>query len=827
MNRIWNRSASALRKWGKLECHRELLVRVLRVEWLEERAMFAAAPAPLFSPAPFRPTLELVSPAGYATPVGHGLNPTQIRHAYGMDQVTFGSVIGDGTGQTIAIIDTYHSPTVSQDLHTFDTAFGLPDPPQLTVVAQDGSTNFPRTDPSGPGTLNWEEETALDVEWAHAMAPQANILLVEANAPTYVDLIQTAVDYARRQPGVVAISMSFGGGEFSGETSLDSYFTTPAGHSGVTFLASSGDSGNPAGYPAVSKNVVGIGGTRLSVDAAGNYLGESGWSGSGGGVSSFESLPSYQNGVMSGLWHRGSPDVALDADPNTGVPVFCSYNQTGGGSWLQIGGTSLSSPAWAGIIAVTDQGRSLQGLSSLDGATQTLPLLYSLPGSDFHDITAGNNGLAASTGYDLVTGRGSPIANLLIPGLINGNISGGGGGGGGSGGGGSGGGGGTTSPPANDSFASSVPLTGVNASVLGTNLSATQQAGEPNAANVSGGHSVWWTWRAPANGTVVISTMGSDYDTTLGVYTGSAVNALARIAANDDESTLLGILTSRVSWTTSAGTTYRILVDGYHGATGHISLNVAETVVVPVVPPANNMFASRIRLTGSTTSTTGANAGATREAGEPLIAGMTGGHSAWWTWTAPAGGSFTITTAGSDFDTLLGVYTGTAVNRLALIGNNDDQNYGAGILTSRVAFNARAGTAYQIAVDGWHGATGHIKLAIAPTTSGAAVQASTAILLSASHSSQVAAAPAQVAAPFEVVSAGTQSSSPTPIISSEVRQTIFGTSGMTYWTANEILPSTRAVTAVIDPIAEPSSVDVDMLLSRSLSWLIGSQMKQK
>jgi len=818
MNRIWNRSASALRKWGKLECRRELLVRVLRVEWLEERAMFAAAPAPLFSPAPFRPTLELVSPAGYATPVGHGLNPTQIRHAYGMDQVTFGSVIGDGTGQTIAIIDTYHSPTVVQDLQTFDATFGLPDPPQFRVVAQDGSTNFPRTDPSGPGTLNWEEETALDVEWAHAMAPQANILLVEANAPTYVDLIQTAVDYARRQPGVVAISMSFGGGEFSGETSLDSYFTTPAGHSGVTFLASSGDSGNPGGYPAASSNVVSVGGTRLSVDAAGNYLGESGWSGSGGGVSTFELLPSYQNGIMSGLWHRGLPDIALDADPNTGVPVYCSYNQTGGGAWLQIGGTSFSSPAWAGIIAVTDQGRSLQGLPSLDGATQTLPLLYSLPDSDFHDIVAGNNGFAASTGYDLVTGRGSPIANLLIPGLISGNASGGGG---------SGGGGGTTSPPVNDSFAKSVLLTGVNSSVLGTNIGATQQAGEPNAANVSGGRSVWWTWTAPASGTVAISTMGSDFDTTLGVYTGSAVNALTRIAANDDQSLLLGILTSRVSWTASAGTTYRILVDGYHGATGHISLNVAETVVVPVVPPANNMFASRIKLTGSTASTTAANAGATREAGEPLIAGMTGGHSTWWTWTAPAGGSFTITTAGSDFDTLLGVYAGTAVNRLTLVGSNDDQNYGAGILTSRVVFNARAGTAYQIAVDGWHGATGHILLAIAPTNAAAAAPASTAILLSAWSPSQVAAVPAQAAAPLGVVSAGTETGSPTPATSSEVRQVLFGSQGMTDWTGNEFLLSTRVVTAVIEPISGSSSENVDLLLSGPLSWLVRSQIKKK
>jgi hypothetical protein len=368
-----------------------------------------------------------------------------------------------------------------------------------------------------------------------------------------------------------------------------------------------------------------------------------------------------------------------------------------------------------------------------------------------------------------------------------------------------------------------VLLTGVNSSVLGTNVGATQQAGEPNAANVSGGHSVWWTWTAPASGTVVVNTMGSDYDTTLGVYTGSTVNALTKIAANDDQSTLLGILTSRVSWTTTAGTTYRILVDGYHGATGHISLNVAETVVVPVVPPANNMFASRIKLTGTSTSATTANTGATREVGEPLIAGMTGGHSVWWTWTAPANGSFTIKTAGSDFDTLLGVYTGTAVNRLILIGSNDDQNYGAGILTSRVVFNARAGTAYQIAVDGWHGATGHITLAIAPTTSAAAVPASTAILITAALPPQGVAAAVQIAAPVGAVAAQTQLASQTTTLSSEVRQETLAFRGMTDWTTNEVLPPARAATAVIGPIAGPSSESVDLLLSRPLTWLVRSQ----
>jgi hypothetical protein len=210
--------------------------------------------------------------------------------------------------------------------------------------------------------------------------------------------------------------MSWAGGEFSDETAVDSIFTTPAGHQGVTFTASTGDDGTPAGYPALSPNVVAVGGTTLSIDSSGDYLGESAWADGGGGISQVESQPSYQVGNVNGTssTHRTVPDVAMDADPNTGVYVLDSYS----GGWFEVGGTSLSSPMFAGLVSIADQGRALQGESSLDGATQTLPLLYSLPESDFHDITTGGNGTYNATpGYDLVTGRGTPIANLLVPAL--------------------------------------------------------------------------------------------------------------------------------------------------------------------------------------------------------------------------------------------------------------------------------------------------------------------------------------------------------------------------------------------------------------------------
>jgi subtilase family serine protease len=155
------------------------------------------------------------------------------------------------------------------------------------------------------------------------------------------------------------------------------------------------------------------------MDSQGNYISETAWSGSGGGISQYEAQPGYQQGVVTqSVTARTIPDVAFDGDPNTGVAV---YNTGNGAStpWAEEGGTSVGAPAWAGIIAIADQGLALAGDGSLAGATQTLPDLYALPAGDFHAITTGGNGgYWAGPGYNLVTGRGSPIANLLVPGLV-------------------------------------------------------------------------------------------------------------------------------------------------------------------------------------------------------------------------------------------------------------------------------------------------------------------------------------------------------------------------------------------------------------------------
>lgn len=351
----------------------------------------------------------------FGSPGPTGLTPTQIRHAYGFDQISFNGAPGDGSGTTIAIVDAFDDPNIANDLHQFDVAWGLPDP-IFTKVNQTGGTTYPAAN------AGWASEIALDVEWAHAIAPKANILLVEATSSTYANLF-AAVQYAARQPGVVAVSMSFGGGEFSGETAYDSVFLTPSGHNGVTFIASSGDSGSPVSYPAGSPNILAVGGTHLNVDSAGNILGESGWNGSGGGISAVESQPSYQTGVVTQTsTRRANPDVAYDSDPNTGFPVYDSYNNSVSAPWSQFGGTSDAAPQWAALIAIADQGRIAAGLGTLDGRNDTLPKLYSLPASDFHDITSGSSlgspNYSAGPGYDLVTGRGSPVANLVVSDLV-------------------------------------------------------------------------------------------------------------------------------------------------------------------------------------------------------------------------------------------------------------------------------------------------------------------------------------------------------------------------------------------------------------------------
>jgi hypothetical protein len=261
----------------------------------------------------------------------------------------------------------------------------------------------------------WSLEESLDVEWAHAIAPAATLVVVEAKSQNLQSL-QAAINAARNIPSVDVISMSLGFPESTYHGS--SVLTTPPGHTGITFVAASGDNGLGGGsdWPAVSPDVLSVGGTSLYTTDSGDYVFEVAWSGSGGGQSHYVQEPEYQRAVAAS-GRRSTPDVAFDADPATGVEVYQTSSYTGLGSWQVVGGTSLGTPAWAAIIAIADQGRALQGRGSLDGASQTLPTLYAIPSTDFHSVAPNFPGRAGATGL------GSPNGPALIADLVASTIT--------------------------------------------------------------------------------------------------------------------------------------------------------------------------------------------------------------------------------------------------------------------------------------------------------------------------------------------------------------------------------------------------------------------
>jgi subtilase family serine protease len=494
-----------------LETSRRLKTgRLLRLECLEPRQLLSASG--------FKPDYVFLPLGGSST--NSGYVPAQMRTAYGFNKVaSFGSTPADGSGQTIAIIDAYDDPNIVSDLATFDQAYGIAAPPSLKVVNQNGGAALPGTDP----TEGWEGETTLDVEWAHAIAPGASILLVEANSPTGADLF-AGVDYARRASGVSVVSMSWGHDDVAAATASDqalanSYLFTPSGHQGVTFVASTGDQGNP-GFPSTSPRVLAAGGTDLFLNSSGGIINETAWQPQtvGGGR-----ILSGGGGQSQEFTGRKVPDVSY----NAGVPVaiYDSFGATPPG-WTGAEGTSASAPQWAALIAIADQGRVQSGLATLDGPTQTLKDIFAAPSSDFHDITIGRTQTqSAGPGYDLATGIGSPVANLLIPYLA-----------------GVGGGGGTTvtAPKAPANF------TAQAISTTQANLSWSPSSGATS-------YKVY-EWE---NGQVLIATLNSN-------TTSLVVNNL------------------------TAGTTYSFQVAAFNsagfGATGWVQINTSATVSTIAAP---------------------------------------------------------------------------------------------------------------------------------------------------------------------------------------------------------------------------------------------------
>jgi hypothetical protein len=377
--------------------------------------------------------------------------PAQIRAAYGMPALPASLATMSatqaaqlGAGQTIYIVNAYHNPNVAAELAAFNQKFGLP-ACTTRAIAVNASLPLPGpsaracdlsvvySTPAGAMTTvapaydaGWATEIALDVQWAHATAPLARIVVIEAPNASVSSLVGAIRLANAMGPGVV--SMSFGAIEGSWTASVDSVFTAPR----MTYLAATGDSGAAVAWPSVSPNVVAVGGTSLTAVGVGSRT-ESAWSGAGGGISAYTAVPSYQSAPVPGLnvaTRRVVADVAFNADPATGQYLAVIKPGSTTVNWMSSGGTSIAAPQWAGLMAIANAVRAQAGRlpigsphSVLYGQIGAVPGAYA---SAFADITAGSNGTCApciaKAGYDVPTGLGTPRATGLLSALAGSSL---------------------------------------------------------------------------------------------------------------------------------------------------------------------------------------------------------------------------------------------------------------------------------------------------------------------------------------------------------------------------------------------------------------------
>ena len=383
----------------------------------------------------------------------HCYTPLQYRTAYNLNPLYAHGI--NGRNKTIVIVDSYGSPTIARDIKTFDKQFGFPNP-NLKIVK---FGNVPAFDPTNATQVGWAEETTLDVEYAHSIAPKAKIVLAET-AVAETEGVTGLPEMMNAERSLInagvgdVISQSFGAtentfpgfsqGNYSSLLNLRYAYKDAATHD-VTVLGASGDAGatdyesdgatlypyRVNSWPSTDPLVTSVGGSQLYLDNAGNrQQPDSVWNdpygSGGGGVSAVFSRPTFQTGVRGVVGsHRGTPDISMSAAVDGGCWVYWSFAGTGGAGWYIIGGTSEASPIFSGIVALADQvaGHRLGLLN---------PALYALGAASKHgartglvDITAGNNtfagvtGYDAGPGYDLASGWGTINAAQFVPALAS------------------------------------------------------------------------------------------------------------------------------------------------------------------------------------------------------------------------------------------------------------------------------------------------------------------------------------------------------------------------------------------------------------------------
>ena len=544
-------------------------------------------------------------------------SPAQIRAAYDLPALpTAGTALTAaqaaqlGAGQTIYIVDAMHNPNAAAELAIFNQKFGLPGcttkaiatnaalplPPapaggcEFSVVYNTPSSTMTATAPAY--NSGWAMEIALDVQWAHATAPLARIVLIEAPDASINSLLGAVRLANLMGPGVV--SMSFGAAEGSWTASVDSAFTGK----NMSYLAATGDSGSGVSWPSVSPNVLAVGGTTLSYSGSG-VRSEAAWSGTGGGISAYTALPSYQTVNVPGLTNllrRNVADVAFNADPATGQYTAVMAQGSSTASWLSIGGTSLSTPQWAGLVAIANASRALQAKTALGlphsmlyGQIATVPGTFA---SSFADITRGSNGTCsvctARIGYDPLGGLGTPNVKSLL------------------------------------------------ASLSGTQIAPAAPVVAP--ASISG------TAGKPLSFTVAASAANPLGYTMLGAPAGMSIAA-----------------TGVVSWTAPVAGTYAVTMVARDTVSGLSGQGVYSIVIAPVAPPVVAAGAITGKVGTAlvfNVSVTAANPVSYALAGAP--AGMAISSAGLVSWAAPVAGTYAVTVTATDSKTGLsgkGLYT--------------------------------------------------------------------------------------------------------------------------------------------------------------------------